>query len=84
MLSGWMAGRAAVAHLRENAPLTGYDREWKAVLGPILARGYEIKRFGDRWTTRDPLLALGMRYIGAKGLDAMMRMRWPIRRWRSS
>ena len=83
MLSGWLAGQAAVAHLRDGAPLSDYDRAWKPVLAPVLSRGYDVKRFGDRWASRDPLLALGMRYIGAKGLDAMMRMRWPVRRWRS-
>jgi digeranylgeranylglycerophospholipid reductase len=78
MLSGWLAGEAAAAHVLERVPLAEYDHAWKGVLAPVLARGHAIKRFGDRWASRDPLLALGMRYIGARGLDAMMRMQWPV------
>ncbi|MGI0131838.1 MAG: geranylgeranyl reductase family protein [Thermoplasmata archaeon] len=81
MISGRDAGVAAARHVRDGTPLTEYDRLWKSHLFEPLARGHRIKRWGDRIVENDLLLALGMRYIGVSGLDAMMRLRWPGR-WR--
>ncbi len=79
MLSGYLAGRAAAATAREGRPLREYDRAWRAALREPLARAARLQRFGDRFGAVDPLLALGMRYIGASGLDAMIRLRVPPR-----
>jgi digeranylgeranylglycerophospholipid reductase len=79
MLSGWLAGRAAAEHLLEGKPLLSYDAAWKAALFAPLDRAAHLWRFGDHFARYDPLLALGMRYIGGAGLDAMMRLRWPSR-----
>ncbi len=84
VLSGWLAGEAAAAHVREGEPLSAYDERWKRALELPLARAYAVKRRGDRWAARDPLLALAMRYIGSEGLDRMMRLRWPTRHWGSA
>ncbi len=79
MVSGWLAGRAAAEHVRHGMPLAAYDRAWRAALYAPLARAARLQRFADRVSAFDPLLALGMRYIGSAGLDAMMRLRWPAR-----
>jgi digeranylgeranylglycerophospholipid reductase len=79
MISGRDAGVAAAQHVRSGTPLTEYDRLWRAHLYGPLRTGFRLKEFGDRFVERDWLLALGMRYIGAEGLDAMMRMRRPRR-----
>ena len=84
MLSGWLAGEVAAQHARDGRPLATYDAAWRAALFGPLERAARIQRFGDRWTGVDPVLALGMRYIGAAGLDAMMRLRWPPRLGRNS
>lgn len=85
MLSGRDAGVAAAEHVRAGAPLSDYDTLWKAHLGAPLRRAWEIKRGADRILDRDWLTTLGMHYIGRRGLDAMMRLRWPDRlRWRNS
>ena len=84
MLSGWLAGVAAAHHVRHGRPLAEYDTAWRMALYGPLARAARIQRFSDRVTGWDPLLALGMRYIGASGLDAMMRLRWPPRLGRNS
>jgi len=83
MLSGWLAGRAAARHARDGRPISEYDPAWRAALFVPLERAARIQRFGDPFTHRDLLLALGMRYIGSSGLDSMMRLRWPARlgRW---
>ncbi len=79
MMSGWLAGTAAARHVRDGAPLADYDRAWRAALFEPLERAARIQRFADPYTSHDLLLALGMRYIGGSGLDAMMRLRWPTR-----
>jgi digeranylgeranylglycerophospholipid reductase len=79
MLSGWLAGRAAATHVRDGSPLTDYDGAWRRALFGPLDRAARIWRWGDHLAHYDPLLALGMRYIGSSGLDAMMRLRWPSR-----
>jgi digeranylgeranylglycerophospholipid reductase len=79
MLSGHLAGRTAAEHVRRGTPLSEYDRQVRTRLVGPLARGHRILRWGERLAGSDRLLALGMRYIGAGGLDAMMRMRWPTR-----
>ncbi len=79
VLSGRDAGVAAARHVRDGTPLSEYDRLWRAHLAAPLARAYRIKRFMDRFVESDLLVALGMRYIGDSGLDAMMRLRWPPR-----
>jgi digeranylgeranylglycerophospholipid reductase len=79
ILSGRDAGVAAADHVRSGAPLAAYDRLWRAHLAAPLARAYRIKRFADRFLGNDLLVAAGMSYIGASGLDAMMRLRWPAR-----
>jgi digeranylgeranylglycerophospholipid reductase len=79
MVSGRDAGVAAAAHVRTGAPLAEYDRLWQRHLYEPLRRGFRLKEFGDRFVERDWLLALGMRYIGPEGLDAMMRMKRPRR-----
>ncbi len=84
MLSGWLAGRAAARHARDGRPLAEYDGAWRSALYEPLERAARIQRFGEPFTRHDPLLALGMRYIGASGLDAMMRLRWPARLGRRS
>jgi digeranylgeranylglycerophospholipid reductase len=84
MLSGWLAGQAAARHCRTGAPLTDYDHAWRSALYGPLERAARIQRFGERIAGFDPLLALGMRYIGASGLDEMMRLRWPPRLGRNS
>ena len=83
MLSGWDAGEVAAEHVRAGTPLSEYDRRWRRHLFEPLHRGHRVKRLGDRVASSDLLLSLGMRYIGARGLDAMMRMRWPAP-WRAS
>ena len=84
MLSGWLAGSAAARHVREGVPLTEYDTAWRKALYEPLDRAARIEAFADRIAGVDFLLALGMRYIGASGLDAMMRLRWPSRLGRNS
>ena len=84
MLSGWLAGSAAARHVRIGAPLTDYDAAWREALYRPLERASRIQQFGERVARPDLLLALGMRYIGVSGLDAMMRLRWPPRLGRNS
>lgn len=84
MLSGWLAGECAAAHALEAAPLAEYDRALAQTLYAPLERAYRIKRTTDRVVGWDPALALGMRYIGASGLDSVMRLRWPSRLGRGS
>jgi digeranylgeranylglycerophospholipid reductase len=84
MLSGWLAGRAAARHVRSGVPLSEYDAEWRSALRGPLDRAARIQAFSDRVAGWDPLMALGMRYIGASGLDAMMRLRWPPRLGRNA
>ena len=79
MLSGWLAGEAAARHVRDGAPLSEYDHAWRTALFAPLERAARIQWWGERFARPDPLLALGMRYIGVSGLDAMMRLRWPSR-----
>jgi digeranylgeranylglycerophospholipid reductase len=79
MMSGWLAGNTAARHARDGTPLTDYDPAWRTALYTPLERAARIQTFGDRFASVDPLLALGMRYIGATGLDEMMRLRWPAR-----
>jgi len=79
MISGRDAGVVAADHVRSGRPLTDYDRLLhEQMIGP-LARAHAVKRLGDRVVENDLLLSLGMRYIGATGLDDMMRLRWPRR-----
>ena len=79
MISGRDAGVVAADHVRRGRPLTDYDRLLhEQLIGP-LARAHAVKRLGDRVVDHDLLLTLGMRYIGATGLDDMMRLRWPKR-----
>lgn len=84
MLSGWLAGRTAAEHVRSGTPLTAYDTSWRAALFDPLDRAARVYEWGDHFARYDPLLALGMRYIGSSGLDAMMRLRWPSHRGRGS
>jgi len=79
MLSGYLAGESAARAARGEAPLSDYDRAWRRALYPPLDRAYRIQRLSGRVAGSDALLALGMRYIGVRGLDAMMRLRWPPR-----
>jgi digeranylgeranylglycerophospholipid reductase len=79
MLSGWLAGAAAADHAVRGTPLARYDAAWRAALFTPLDRAARIWHWGDPVARHDPLLALGMRYIGTSGLDAMMRLRWPSR-----
>ncbi len=79
MISGRDAGVVAADHVRTGRPLAEYDRLLsEQMIGP-LARAHAVKSLGDRVVESDLLLSLGMRYIGASGLDAMMRLRWPRR-----
>jgi digeranylgeranylglycerophospholipid reductase len=84
MMSGWLAGRAAARYVRDGAPLSEYDAAWRSALYTPLERAARIYQWGDRYAGHDLLLALGMRYIGTRGLDSMMRLRWPPRSGRSS
>jgi len=84
MLSGWLAGTAAARHAREGTPIREYDAAWRRALFGPLARAARIQRFTDRFAALDPVLALGMRYIGPSGLEAMMRLRWPARLGRNA
>ncbi len=84
MLSGCLAGRSAARAARNEAPLADYDRLWRGTLARPLERAARLQRLGDRIAGSDALLALGMRYIGVGGLDAMMRLRWPARLGRAS
>ncbi|MCI4351166.1 MAG: geranylgeranyl reductase family protein [Thermoplasmata archaeon] len=79
ILSGFHAGAVAADHVRTGSSLAEYDRRWKQHLFTPLDRAHRIKWLGDRVVEHDLLLALGMRYIGAEGLDAMMRLKWPAR-----
>ena len=79
ILSGHLAGVAAARSARHGAPLGDYDRAWRASLYRPLERASRIQRFGEHVAGSDALLAAGMRFIGTRGLDAMMRLRWPPR-----
>ena len=78
MLSGWLAGSAAADHGRSGTPLTAYDAACHRDLYPPLARAARVQRWGDRVAPTDRLLAGAMRFIGSRGLDRMMRLRWPL------
>jgi digeranylgeranylglycerophospholipid reductase len=84
MISGYDAGQVAAQHVREGSPLAAYDARLREHLAIPLARAHRVKEFGDRVVGHDLLLSLGMRYIGAAGLDAMMRLRWPARLGRTA
>jgi digeranylgeranylglycerophospholipid reductase len=84
MISGRDAGVVAAAHVRVGTPLTDYDALLGRHLAGPLTRAHHIKAFGDRVVEHDRLLSMGMRYIGAGGLDDMMRLRWPRRLGRNS
>ena len=84
MLSGWLAGEAAAAHVRQGTPLSEYDRAVTEAMAVPLARAYRIQRATERVARSNVVLALGMRYIGAAGLDEVMRLRWPARLGRNS
>lgn len=77
MISGHDAGTVAAAHVRDGSALAAYDRRWHDHLFAPLQRGHRIKRLGDRVVHHDRLLSLAMYYIGANGLDRVMRLRWP-------
>jgi digeranylgeranylglycerophospholipid reductase len=79
MISGYDAGLVAAQHVRHGASLEEYDRRLSRRLATPLARAHRIKRLADQVARWDPLLGVGMGYIGASGLDAMMRLRWPHR-----
>jgi digeranylgeranylglycerophospholipid reductase len=79
MISGRDAGVVAARSVREGANLADYDGLLRAHLAGPLANAHRIKLLGDTIVHYNPLLALGMRYIGATGLDAMMRLRRPNR-----
>jgi len=79
MLSGWLAGETAARSVREGGALSEYDAAWKSALFAPLERAARLQHFSERFSRPDLLLALGMRYIGVSGLDAMMRLRWPAR-----
>ncbi|MCI4360405.1 MAG: NAD(P)/FAD-dependent oxidoreductase [Thermoplasmata archaeon] len=79
MISGRDAGLVAADHVRSGRPLTDYDALLQEQMVGPLARAHAVKRLGDRIVENDLLLSLGMRYIGASGLDDMMRLRWPRR-----
>lgn len=78
MLSGWLAGKAAADHAVRGTPLRAYDDAVRRALYPALARAARVQRWGDRLAPNDLLLAAAMRFIGARGLDRMMRLRWPV------
>ncbi len=84
MISGRDAGVVAADHIRAGRPLAEYDRLLAAHLTGPLDRAHRIQRLTDRVARHDLLLALGMRYIGARGLDAVMRLRWPAHLGRNS
>ncbi len=77
MISGRDAGYAAANHVREGTPLALYDELWRRHLFTPLRRAHRVKRLGDQFARGDRWLSLGMRSIGATGLDEMMRLRWP-------
>jgi digeranylgeranylglycerophospholipid reductase len=79
MISGRDAGVVAAAHVRYGTSLACYDSLLRAHLAGPLANAHKVKLLGDTIVHHNPLLALGMRYIGATGLDAMMRLRRPHR-----
>ncbi|HZY70638.1 MAG TPA: geranylgeranyl reductase family protein [Thermoplasmata archaeon] len=79
ILSGYWAGSVAAAHVTRGTELTEYDRLWRPALFAPLARAHRLKRIGDQLVAYDWLLALGMRYLGTSGLDAMVRLKWPAR-----
>ena len=84
ILSGHLAGACAADHALGGTPLEEYDRVMARTLRGPLHRAYQIKRVTDRVVGSDVALAIGMRYIGASGLDAVMRLRWPARLRRGS
>ncbi|MFZ0892713.1 MAG: geranylgeranyl reductase family protein [Thermoplasmata archaeon] len=79
MISGRDAGVVAAKSVREGTSLAEYDTLLRAHLAGPLANAHRIKLLGDTIVHYNPLLALGMRYIGASGLDTMMRLRRPTR-----
>jgi digeranylgeranylglycerophospholipid reductase len=77
MISGMDAGRVAAAHTRDGRPLSDYDGLWKRHLWEPLHRGWKLKRMGDAFLSRDAWLAPIMRLLGPRGLDDLIRLRWP-------
>ncbi len=84
MLSGWLAGETAASHATRGTPLSEYERAVAEAMGRPLERAYRIKLATDRVARSNVALSLGMRYIGASGLDEVMRLRWPARLRRNS
>jgi len=80
MICGRIAGDVAADHVLSGAPLSEYERRWRAAVGAPLERGVKIRRLADRFFGNDRLLEVAMALLGRRGMSRAIRCQSLVRR----
>ena len=78
LASGEIAGRIVDSHFRNGTPLTDYERHWRYEMGTELETAKVSLRIADQFMRSDSLTELGMRILGSRFLESVIRCRMPL------
>ncbi len=73
MIAGRIAGQTIRTHIKDGAPLSEYERRWRAVLGKPLKDALWTRRLGDLFFPTDRRTEFAMRVLGKRGLLRAIR-----------
>lgn len=78
LCGGLIAGDVISAHLKEETPLSEYEKQWSAEFGLELQTALRVLRVADTVMPSDAITDICMRLAGVRFLEPMIRCRLPL------
>lgn len=73
LIAGYLAGQTSAKHVSSGTPLSNYELAWRREIGHSLQKSLVIRRFADLIVGTDIGLEIGMRALGLKRLERLIR-----------
>ncbi len=77
LITGRLAGEAAVAHFENQTPLSSYEEDWKAQIGVPMENSKIMRQASDRLMGHGFLFHLLLRMIGTKRIADVIMCQMP-------
>lgn len=77
MITGRIAGQIAADHVQMGAPISDYERKWKAVMGKEMRVSTKLRRLADHFMGNDFIFNILLHILGTNGIKNVITCRAP-------
>jgi flavin-dependent dehydrogenase len=77
MITGRIAGQVAADHVQKGAPISEYERKWKAAMGKEMQVSTNLRRLADHFMGNDSVFNVLLHVLRTKGIKDVITCRAP-------